>query len=102
MAVRDLETLNIDLRDMFGWRVEVAEQRSKYEAPGYHLKLYRIANPSQPGSKDLYLGPMPIYMPAYAIESAGWLCGTYYKLGYEHGRRDERKLRRTPRRKRAL
>ena len=54
VVVRDLEVLNADLKDIFGWRVEVAPQRSKYEAPGFHLKLYRIANPLQPGSKDLY------------------------------------------------
>lgn len=102
MSGRDLKALNVKLKDMFGWRVEVSPQRSEYEAPGLHLKLYRIANPSQAGSKNLYLGPMPICMPDYAIENAGWLCGTYYQLGYEQGRRDERKLRRGRKRTRKV
>lgn len=102
MNTRNVEKLNIELGAIFGWRVEVAEQRSEYEAPGYHLKLYRMAYPSRPGSKDLYLGPMPIYMPDYAISNAGWLCGTYYELGYEQGRRDERRRKRGSNRNRCV
>lgn len=94
MNIRNVEKINVDLGAIFGWRVEVAEQQSEYEAAGYHLKLYRMASPSRPGSKELYLGPMPIDIPDYAISNAGWLCGTYYQLGYEQGRRDERKRKR--------
>ncbi|MDC6379928.1 hypothetical protein BW687_007030 [Pseudomonas graminis] len=94
MEINDLDALNNELLTTFGWRVEVAEQQSQYEPPGKHLKLFRVERPGQPNSKEIYLGPMPIEMPEFAIHNAGWLCRDYYLLGYKRGKRDEARSRR--------
>jgi hypothetical protein len=97
METKDFDVLNTELLRTFGWRVEVAEQQNQYEPPGKHLKLFRLERPDQLNSKEIYLGPMPIEMPYFAIHNAGWLCSDYYLLGYKQGRRDEGRFRRKKR-----
>jgi hypothetical protein len=97
METKDLDVLNAELLATFGWRIKVAEQQSQYEPSGKHLKLFRVERPGQLSCKEIYLGPMPIEMPDFAIHNAGWLCRDYYVLGYKQGRRDEARFRRKKR-----
>lgn len=71
METKELDALNTELLATFGWRIEVANQESQYEPPGKHFKLFRVEHPGQIDSKKIYLGPMPIQMPDFAIRNAG-------------------------------